>query len=211
MNDPFEGSTPKFMVAEREYIKQNRATDPRLAAWKDVPDSAFEQMASLPKRIVDSYLISCWHMNEHESAALWKVYASANEAVCIQSTYRRLRLCLPQCVMIGEVSYIDYETQGFSSANLFNFLMHKRASFAHERELRAVFWEQDGTPEAQPYKQRVEPSGLAMEMDIPALIERTYVSPTAAPWFADLVQTMTKKCGFELPVSQSVLAAVPLY
>jgi hypothetical protein len=210
LGDPFEGSSTKLMVSAREYIRANRATDPALAAYKDMPDAAFA-WGNVFRTMVQSYLISCWHMNEHESAAMWKLYSSSNEAVCIQSTYRHLRLCLPQCVLVGEVSYINYEKEGFSPANGFNFIMHKRLSFAHERELRAIFWEMDGTPDAQPYKAQIEPSGLAMEVDLPALIERVYISPTAAPWFANLVQAMTVKCGFAFPVSQSVLAAAPLY
>jgi len=47
-------------------------------------------------------------------------------------------------VLIGEVNYINYETQGFAISNAMNFIMHKRLSFAHERELRAIFWEMDG-------------------------------------------------------------------
>jgi hypothetical protein len=69
----------------------------------------------------------------------------------------------------------------------------------------------DGTPEAQPYKAQIEPSGLAVEVDLPALIERVYVSPTAAPWFGNLVKAMTTRCGYAFPVSQSALAAEPLY
>ena len=185
-------------------------TDPALADYKDWPNEAFTWGDTF-KGLVQNYLISCWHMNEHESAAMWKLYSSSNEAVCVQSTYRRFRGCLPPCVLIGEVNYIDYETQGFSPANGFNFIMHKRLSFTHERELRAIFWEMMGTPDAQPYKARIEPSGLAIEVDLPALIERVYVSPTAAPWFANLVAAITAKCGFAFPVKQSALAEAPLY
>jgi hypothetical protein len=107
-------------------------------------------------------------MNEHESAAMWKLYSTSNEAVCIQSTYRRLRQCLPQCVMIGEVNYINYETQGFAADNGLNFITHKRLSFSHERELRAILWEMAG--DAQSYKAQIEPGGLAIEVDLSALI-----------------------------------------
>jgi hypothetical protein len=210
LGDAFEGSSTKAMVSQREFVRANRATDPSLVAFKDLPETFFT-LGDTYKRLVESYLISCWHMNEHESAAMWKLYSTSNEAVCIQSTYRRLRQCLPECVFIGEVSYINYETDGFSSDNVLNFIMHKRLSFAHERELRAVFWHRAKSPDTQPYNAKVEPSGLAMEVDLSALIERVYVSPTAAPWFAKLVEAMTAKCGFEFPVSQSVLAESPLY
>lgn len=211
LGDPFEASSTKMMVAGREYMRANRATDPALAAYKDLPETFFTQMGDTYKKMVQNYLVSCWHMNEHESAAMWRAYSSSNEAVCIRSTYRRLRLCLPQYVMVGEVNYIDYDTGGFSIGNMLNFIMHKRLSFAHERELRAIFWEMIGYPEAQHHKPQIEPSGLAIKVDIPALIESVYVSPTAAPWFANLVGAMTTKCGFALPVRQSALSEAPLY
>jgi hypothetical protein len=174
LGDPFEGSTPKIIVSGREYIRANRAIDPVLAPYKELPD-AFFNMGDIFKNMVQSYLISCWHINEHESAAMWKLYSSSNEAVCIRSTYRRLRLCLPSNLLIGEINYINYETEGFSTSNGFNFIMHKRLSFAHERELRAIFWEMDGTPEAQRFKPQIESGGLAIEVDLPALIEHVYV------------------------------------
>jgi hypothetical protein len=211
LGDPFEGSSTAAMVAAREHIKQNRATDPALASWKDIPEATFSQMSLIFKNAVDKHLISCWHMNEHESAAMWKLYSTSDEAVCVQSTYRRLRQCLPQCVFVGEVKYINYQTEGFPPWNGFHYIMHKRASFAHERELRAIFWEPDGSPEAQPYKKQIVPSGLTIEVDLPALIERVYVSPSAAPWLADLVSAMTTKCGYAFQVNQSALAATPLY
>jgi hypothetical protein len=210
LGDPFEGSSTKMMVAGREYIRANRATDPTLAVYKDVPASFF-QLGDTYKAMVQKYLVNCWHMNEHESAAMWKLYSSSNEAVCVQSTYRRLRSCLPQFVLVGEVNYIDYDKEGFSTGNLLNFIMHKRLSFAYEREVRAIFWELTGEPDAQSYKSQIGPGGLEIKVDLPALVERVYVSPTAAPWVADVVRNMTTKCGFTFSVNQSSLAETPLY
>jgi hypothetical protein len=211
LGDPFEGSWTKTMVAERERVKENKSTDPNLAAYKDYPDTYFDDMSRLFKMLIESYLISCWHMNEFESAAMWKLYSNSDEAISVQSTYRRLRVCVPKTVFIGEVTYIDYETDAFSMANGFNFIMHKRLSFAHERELRAIFWESREGHDNEQYRAKIEPSGLAIEVDLPMLIERVYVSPTAASWFARVVEAMTAKCGFSFPVSQSALAEAPLY
>jgi hypothetical protein len=211
LGDPFEGSSPRMIVLDREYIRANRATDPALAGWKDAPDAMFDQLRAITKDSVQKYLVSCWHMSEHESAAMWKLYSSSNESVCVRSTYRRLRLCLPQHVFIGEVNYIDYDTQSFPASQMLNYIMHKRLSFSHERELRAIFWEMDGSPEAQPHKSKISPSGLTIEVDLPSLIEQVYVNPTATPWFAKLVEAMTAKCGFSFPVAQSALSTDPLY
>jgi len=35
--------------------------------------------------------INCWHMNDHESAAMWKLYLKSDEGIAIQSTYRKLK------------------------------------------------------------------------------------------------------------------------
>ena len=34
--------------------------------------------------------INCWHMNDFESEAMWKLYLKSNEGIAIQSTYQRL-------------------------------------------------------------------------------------------------------------------------
>jgi hypothetical protein len=208
LGDPFEDAPTKLMVTQREYIKRNRGNDPTLAAYKDVPEEALD-WGDIFKGLVGSYLVNCWHMNEHESAAMWKLYSNSNEAVCIRSTYRRLRQCLPLCLMVGEVNYINYETQGFSVDMGFNFITHKRLSFSHELELRAILWER--AADARPFSGQIGPSGLNIEVDLSALVERVYVSPTAAPWLGELVGAMTRKCGYAFPVSQSALAEAPLH
>src|SRR5262249_19453290 len=142
---------------------------------------------------------------------LWKLYSRSDDAVCIQSTYRRLCGCLPKVVRIGKVSYINYETEGFSEEYVFNYIMHKRKSFEHERELRAVFWTMDTAAGAEPLKEQIESSGLQIKVNLNELIETVFVSPSAAPWFASLVVAMTKKCGFDFPVKHSGLDAKPLY
>jgi hypothetical protein len=114
-------------------------------------------------------------------------------------------------VFIGEVNYIDYDTQSFDAWQMLNYIVHKRLSFSHERELRAIFWEWDSTSDGERYKSRIGPSGLTIEVELPSLIERVYVSPTAAPWFAKLVEDITGKCGFSFPVAQSALSTAPLY
>jgi hypothetical protein len=210
LGDPFEGSSTKPMVAARQYIMNNRTSDPALAVYKNLPDSYFS-IGDAFKNLVKSYLICCWHMNEHESAAMWSLYLRSNEGVCIQSNYRRLRSCLPKHVLICEINYIDYQTENFPATNGFNFIAHKRKSFEHERELRAVFWEMDGTPDAQPYKTKIEPAGLWIDVDLFSLIETVHISPTAEPWLAEVIREVTAKYDLHVPVLQSALAEAPLY
>jgi hypothetical protein len=112
LGDPFEGSSTKPMAELREYIMKNRTIEPILKEYEYLPDAYFS--GDIYKNMVDQYLISCWQMNEQESAAMWKLYLQSNEGVCVQSTYRKLRSCLPKCIDIGEIKYIDYEKESFS-------------------------------------------------------------------------------------------------
>jgi hypothetical protein len=114
-------------------------------------------------------------------------------------------------VRIGEVKYIDYENEGFPEVNGFDFIIHKRKSFEHERELRAVFWETDGTADAEPYKAKIEPEGLWIDVDLNSLIETVRISPEAKPWLARVIQEATAKYDLNVPVLQSALAGPPLY
>jgi hypothetical protein len=137
---------------------------------------------------------------------MWSQYSRSNEAVCIQSTYRQLDLCLPICIFIGEVKYIDYNVEWFGENMAFNFIAHKRRSFEHERELRAVFWTMHGLPEAEPYKKDIESTGISIKGDLNVLIERVYVSPLATSWFAAAVKTATSDYHCSFPVVQSSLS-----
>src|SRR5208283_5194086 len=84
--------------------------------------------------------VNCWHMNEVESAAMWKIYSTSKDSVCLQTTFARLRDVLPEDdVYIGVVNYISYDRDMIPDDNGLWPLFHKRKSFEHERELRALW------------------------------------------------------------------------
>jgi hypothetical protein len=64
LGDPFEGSSTKMMIAVREgrheYLKANRAADPKLAPLKNLPDEMFTTwgngIARAYKAFVSEYL-----------------------------------------------------------------------------------------------------------------------------------------------------------
>lgn len=91
--------------------------------------------------------VNCWHVGQHESAAMWKLYSKSEEAVAIQSTYSRLRKVLPDNVYIGIVRYLDYDCDQIPCDNTMWPIVFKRRSFEHERELRAVIQEGPPPPE----------------------------------------------------------------
>ena len=161
--------------------------------------------------------VNCWHMNEDESAAMWKIYSTSKESVCVRTTYARLREALAEDVYIGTVKYISYDRDEIPADHPFWPLVHKRKSFEHERELRAV-WSDIASmdcigPPNDVYPEDYHPAHeewVWKQADLAALFDRVYVSPTAGPWFLALVKKTVRTYGLSLEVQPSDLAAEPL-
>jgi len=54
--------------------------------------------------------VSAWHMNEYESAAMWKLYLKSGEGVAIQSTVANMIDSFnktPDQIHIGKIEYVD--------------------------------------------------------------------------------------------------------
>jgi hypothetical protein len=75
-DDPLEASMPRANVDTRNMRY----------AETEIPESALETMSkSFEKHRKTTYL-SCWHLNQYESAAMWDQYSRENQGIAIQST-----------------------------------------------------------------------------------------------------------------------------
>src|SRR5207248_1539762 len=100
-----------------------------------------QNMGQLNRKWRDHTAINCWHLNDHESAAMWKLYLKSDDGVAIQSTYRNLRDCFnltEERIFLGLVRYVDYERDVIPEGTMFTPFIHKRKSFQHENEVRAL-------------------------------------------------------------------------
>jgi len=91
---------------------------------------------------------------------------------------------------VGKVQYVDHHREEIPVGNSFYAVMHKRSSFEHERECRAVFSRYfadlprvDGMVPDDVL--RTFPLGINVPVDLAELIEQAVVSPLAPAWFAD--------------------------
>jgi hypothetical protein len=207
-DDPFEGSFPRFQGSVR--IEELKAAG--------LPDDQIEHMTRNQSKFFEWQrhwmLINSWHMNSQESAAMWKLYAQTNEAVAIKSTFPLLRNCLPKGISIGVVKYINYETEWVPEGNIFYPYIHKRQSFTHERELRAILWETDwpvtdkGSPD---FSYLPADSGKWVPVDLARLIQEFRVAPYCSEWFADLVAKVVRRYGMSVEVTRSSLEESPFF
>lgn len=203
LGDPFEGSFPQKNVEKRPEVYKKIGKD-KVAYLVDAIPGMF-------KRQRLSTYVNCWHMSPHESAAMWKLYSKSDEAIAVQSTYRRLLSVLPPKAFVGLVKYIDYEKETIDEWNTFSPFVYKRRSFEHEREVRGII--QDLPPKDNRGETGKEDPlcGKSIEVDLHHLIERVYVAPTSGPWYSNLVEEVVRKYGITQPVTRSSLDEQPIW
>jgi hypothetical protein len=148
-------------------------------------------------------------MAEQESAAMWKLYARTEEAICVRSTFAKLSNLLPEDVFVGQLIYVDYDRHIVPYGNILWPYVHKRRSFEHERELRALIADMQGAFSSPPSEPPCD--GVWRSIDLEALIDSVYVAPTAPGWFKDTVQATMKQFGLHLPLVRSALDESPLW
>lgn len=163
------------------------------------PDQRGLQAAqSLRERV----LLSCWHENENESAAMWRIYLSGEDGIAIRSTVARLCDSLSatsDAVVLGKVQYIDEHQAAQPGDQELAPFFCKRKSFEYEREVRLVCRIGD-EPEA---------SGRYVSVNLEKLIEEVVLAPTAGAWLLDLVRSVTEKYGLKVPVVASKMLDPP--
>jgi hypothetical protein len=98
LDDPFEGS----------YARGNEPLRPLV--YRHIKNEFGLTAGEMVQRLRSFVAASCWHSNDQESAAMWKLYAKTNEAVCVQTTFRKLRDAMGSAARVGVVRYVDYET-----------------------------------------------------------------------------------------------------
>jgi len=113
-------------------------------------DHLEDQMEGIPVNIhlsdphKESYLrinkyVNCWHINEHESEAMWKLYGGVPaESVAIKSSIGRVKDAIwddPTPVIMGKVHYEDKPDEELLRS-FYVQVYCKRRIYAHEQELR---------------------------------------------------------------------------
>jgi hypothetical protein len=207
--DPFEGSYPRINVEARNAIPAGLLAS-AVAGWTEMTERTAQSNRMWPKYTA----INCWHLNNHESAAMWKLYIKSNEGVAIQSSYRKLRECfgkVEEVVNLGLVRYIDYDNDAIEHGNILTAFTCKRKSFEHEREVRALISRWPIFNNKLDFSRDTLKHGAAVAVDVDMLVEHVYIAPDAPDWFASLVESVIAVYGKGFPVVRSKLADRPLY
>lgn len=195
-DDPYEGTIPFANASQIEdNLKAAYGLQRRLAA------------------------ISCWHMNDFESVAMWKLYVEGPDGVAIQSRAGGLkRLDERSSYVIGKVKYINYETdpqprfiEPLSSLQPYLPIFQKRKSYQHEQEARVVILNPGDLPGESfvPPERNAGETGFGVPIRLSALIERIIVSPEFPPFGIASLQRDVDAAGLKIAVERSDLLKPP--
>jgi hypothetical protein len=208
MGDPYEGHYSRITAMSEESFIAAQMTDPLFATWgEEVHRRNFRKLLSNVPHERTNLFVNCWHMNDYESPAMWNLYAARHDSICIQSTFRKLQRSLSAHVFLGTVEYIDYNKEYISIEDAFQYIVHKRKSFEHERELRAVIWR----IKSEDRFKIIEDRGMLVPVQLDKLIERIYINPNADPLLRDVVNGLKSSYSLTAPVHKSNVNDSPDY
>ena len=225
LGDPFEGSYSRMNEALRPKLYQDFISGlplQRLISEHSLGDITLEQLKKdlIPERLIRDVsalarsqrqftLLNCWHENDIESEAMWRLYSRERDGVAIKTSFECLKKSFTgdDTVNIGRVRYVDYNTDYIREDNAFAPYLHKRKSFEHELEVRAVVvkWPSDSEPTPVPGV------GVNVAVDLDLLIQGVVVDGRAKDWIVELVQAIATKYNLGSPVTRSTLADEPYW
>lgn len=179
--------------------------------WDSFRPVYLDMIRRSPRQFRKTFAVNCWHAEAHESAAMWKIYSAAQYGISIRSSLNRLQRCFDShktdSVYVGEVLYLDYANDHIPSDNLFRPVMFKRREFKYENEVRAVVW-RPPTVESWSGPDNLKTTvgvGLRVNVSLPDLIERVYVSPYSSDYLLDVVRDALAKYGLAIEVVRSTI------
>jgi hypothetical protein len=202
-SDRLEGQ-PTYV--EIEHLNDNTITERQRGplGQKTITDFIaieHQRQPGLASFIENSWFFNCWHLNDSESDAMWKIYAKNVASIAICSTTGRLKSSLSDSrpVFIGKIQYVNFSTDAQEFDIIVRRFMRKNNAFSHEQELRAALYD----------VHKLNNAGEKVSVDPDRLIEKIVISPTADEWFRGLVESIIQKMGFTFPVVPSEATRVP--
>jgi hypothetical protein len=214
LGDPFEGIPSEATLDQIRELEEQlhqlliaRGVRDANDEWPREPAGRMYQINRL------STYVNCWHMNEYESMAMWRLYS--RDGIAIRSSFRMLTESVrdvPQQVTAGNVIYRDRRdrSQPEFPGDIIEAAFRKGMSYQHEQEIRAMILF-DARPPGQTafsYEEaeRIQLKGYNFEpVDLDVLIDTVYVAPGRPPWFRDLVGRVMRTYGLDKPLENSAL------
>ena len=194
--DKFEGS---FTHTIKEAIKESYRVNKIDYQYED-----------FKKQLRQNVYINCWHKNNNDSIAMWRLYGGSNNSVAILSSVFRLANVLRDHpfdqkaeIKIDKVTYTNHWKDPRINFNPYSrVFFYKVRAYDYEKEIRAVL----DTTRTHFEKAPLGDKGVFLSIDFPNLIEEIVTAPDAPDWFYKLIKILVQdRYSLDIPVRKSRL------
>lgn len=198
LGDPEEGRMPEAFHKALEN-PNSVYINPELKDLFDTPEAKKEFIKSSFGAIFDlikkEMYISCWHMNEHESKAMWDGFVPGGTGIAIQSTVSNVIDAISgnkETLYIGKVEYTDNENFGPEGPSPFIRYVKKGMQYDHEKEVRILCV---GMGDEDKYG-----GGIRINVDINKLISEIYLPSNTNEWVFETVKNLLSVYELKKPI-----------
>lgn len=200
LEDPYEGAPPLPVIAllreDLSFPRPHATVEQSVKQW-------FHRMEACRERTC----VNCWHVSDHESEAMWKLYGQIGENVCIVTDISSLRKCFENSPTAIQGGMVDYQTTaGAFDSNapvedyMFAWATRKRRSYEHEREFRLLHLQSEDGKGSRGTHFRIDPS---------ALVKEVLLSPSMPAWQILTLHNLVDRLGYVFPIRESNLLRGP--
>lgn len=231
LSDEFEGSIPSvFLERAKEYhLRILRDREPgKIFQPVDYIADRDKYLRDRQERAYQwrrNHFVSCWHANDHESEAMWRLYSQYNKGVAIQTDIATLARELPgeyenqghvTTILISRMNYIDFANPPPSlfvpGAAVQEPELLKRVSFAHEKEIRVHAHPMCGWGyHIAGVEPEIEGDYILLPAKIDELVHKIIVSPGAPTYYYEFLVSLVEHFGYAIDVEKSTLAGDPCH
>ncbi|MCT4612162.1 MAG: hypothetical protein N4A47_02180 [Clostridia bacterium] len=182
-DDDFEGSLPKINHANRKHLYNEK----------------YNRVSELNKALKEFTCVSCWHLDTHESEAMWKLYSDNKMGIAIKTTMGNLIDCFKAVeddIYLAKVRYVDYENDYINIDEDRELYYYKRDIYESENEIRLVH----SKNEDMVY-------GHFIECDLNKMINEVYVLGHDI----EVIREAVLKGSYSFEVKSSILNKIPVF
>jgi hypothetical protein len=172
---------------------------------REMLDRNLEDLKTAPGRffqpIIRCQTVNCWHANDSESEAMWRLYSERGKAVAIETTGDALKESIQSQksehrVHIYPVKYLDFFDKNLKPSDCtvegrYTTPLLKRRSYQHENEVRAFIGRVPKDLRESANVEYWKPAPVRLPVDVKVLVQRVHVSPYSSEPFGNSV---TKVC-----------------
>lgn len=203
-HDQWEGVWPEAMVKTFKTREFDDLFEPGFG----------EKILEISEGVKKNIFVNCWHINKHESAAMWDIYGGNEASIAVKSTVKRLKqgIKTDSDFWIGRVKYMDYQKDIINMTDFdpMELFFIKRKSFKHDQELRIV--KKNVPKENGKVEWDQANTSIQTEIDLNTIIQEVYISPSAPERIYTIVYKLMKMFGCSsIKIIQSNLNQPAIY